>query len=170
MKIIIDGCDFTGKTTLIKKLQSYYNDDRLSYLHFSYRDRRDFDFYNTMLDKQHFIADRHFLDEAIYPQVFNRCCALTPVEFDGLIERCKSEDIKMIILTCSDDELIRRTKLRGNEEPEVLANLLNINNGFKQLATAYDLPLFDTTQNELQEFIDYIEGEQNEKYKSNVFK
>ena len=26
MKIIIDGCDLTGKTTLIKKIKDYYND------------------------------------------------------------------------------------------------------------------------------------------------
>lgn len=72
MKVIITGCDLTGKTTLINKLKAYYNDQDLSILHFSYRDRKDFDFYNTMLDKTNFIADRHFLDEAIYPGIFNR--------------------------------------------------------------------------------------------------
>ena len=62
-KVIIDGCDLTGKTTLINKLIAYYNDPDLSYLHFSYRDRTDYDFYNTMLDKENFISDRHFIDE-----------------------------------------------------------------------------------------------------------
>lgn len=157
MKIIIDGCDLTGKTTLIKKIKDYYNDDRLSTLHFSYRDRTDYEFYNTMLCKDNFISDRHFLDEIIYPEIFNRYPNLTINQFNLLIERCKEENIKIIILACSDDELLKRSKTR-NEEKEVAENLLKINRKFIKLAKDYNLYLVDTTKVSFEEIIDYIEG------------
>ena len=97
MKVIITGCDLTGKTTLISKLREHYNDSTLSYLHFSYRDRRDVYFYQTMLDKEHFIADRHFPDEMIYPEIFNRKSQLHRTDFEMLLEYCKVKDIKIII-------------------------------------------------------------------------
>lgn len=156
MKVIIDGCDLTGKTTLINQIKAYYNEPKLSALHFSYRDRRDFDFYNTMLDKKNFIADRHFLDEAIYPAVFNRECNLNIIEFDTLIKKCKDENIKILILTCGDEELLKRAKTR-NEEPEVINNLLKINKQFMNLADEYDLTVFDMTLHKLTDVINFIE-------------
>ncbi|MDD3267653.1 MAG: hypothetical protein PHC75_10810 [Burkholderiales bacterium] len=156
MKIIIDGCDLTGKTTLINQILAYYNDPSLSYLHFSYRDRRDYDFYNTILDKENFIADRHFLDEMIYPKVFNREPGLTRFKYEDLLMKCLNNDIKIIILTCSDEELLKRSKTR-TEEPEVIDNLLAINKQFKDLAYIYNLQIFDTTKNKLTDVIEYIE-------------
>lgn len=171
MKIIVDGCDFTGKTTLINQLLQHYNSSKLSYLHFSYRDRRDYNFYNTMLDKVDFIADRHFLDELIYPKVFNRLPGFTDFEFAELMEKCKDQDIKIIILTCSNEELLKRSKTRHGEEPEVLRNLIDINEKFIKLANMCDLHLFDTTINSLDEIISYIEGElKHERYKSDLHK
>lgn len=160
VKIIIDGCDFTGKTTLINALRIYFTSDKLSYLHFSYNDRRDYEFYNTILDKKNFIADRHFLDEAIYPEVFNRVSCLSENEFETLINKCKNENIKIIILTCSNEELEKRSKQRGNEEEEVLNNLIHINNKFIELAKQYNLQVFDTTINSLSDIMEYIKGGQ----------
>lgn len=156
MKVIIDGCDLTGKTTLINQIKAYYNDPKLSHLHFSYKDRRDYDFYNTMLDKENFIADRHFLDEAIYPEIFDRETELTRFRFDDLLIKCITNGIKIIILTCSDEELLKRSKTR-NEEKEVAENLLRINSSFIGLAKFYNLQVFDTTKNKLTEIIEYIE-------------
>lgn len=156
MKVIVDGCDLTGKTTLINQLKAYYNDPKLSTLHFSYRDRRDFDFYNTMLDKENFIADRHFLDEAIYPAVFNREPKLNRFEYEDLLMKCLNNNVKILILTCSDEELLKRAKTR-NEEPEVLKNLININKAFINLAYEYDLMVFDMTLHRLGDVINFIE-------------
>ena len=156
MKVIIDGCDLTGKTTLINQIKAYYNDPKLSHLHFSYKDRRDYEFYDTMLDKENFIADRHFLDEMIYPEVFNRKNSLNPGEFTELYMKCLNNNIKIIILTCSEEELLRRSKTR-NEEKEVAENLIAINEKFIRLADYYNLQTFDTTKNKLTEIIDFIE-------------
>lgn len=159
MKLIVDGCDLVGKSTLIKKLKEHYNDDRMSYLHFSYRDRTDFDFYNTMLDKKDFIADRHFIDEMIYPEVFNREGQLTDIEFLELLDKCKKDDVKIIILTISQDELLKRSKER-EEEKEVQENLLKINRKFVELAIQHDLQIFNTTINSFDEIVNYIEGKE----------
>lgn len=156
MKLIITGCDLTGKTTLISKLREYYNDATLSYLHFSYRDRRDIYFYQTMLDKEHFIADRHFLDEMIYPEIFNRKQQLKRIDFEMLLEYCKRNNIKIIILTLSQDELLERSRLR-NEEPEIQANLLKINRAYVDMATTYNIPIFNTTINSFEEIVEYID-------------
>ena len=168
MKVIITGCDLTGKTTLISKLREHYNDSTLSYLHFSYRDRRDVYFYQTMLDKEHFIADRHFLDEMIYPEIFNRKSQLKSEDFEMLLKYCKLNDIKIIILTLSQDELLQRSRLR-NEEPEIQANLLKINRAYVDMAIEYNIPIFNTTINSFEEIIEYIDRKENnnEKYKSN---
>ena len=168
MKVIITGCDLTGKTTLISKLREHYNDPTLSYLHFSYRDRRDICFYQTMLDKEHFIADRHFLDEMIYPKIFNRKPQLNRANFEMLLDYCKVKDIKIIILTLSQDELLQRSKLR-NEEPEIQANLLKINAAYVDMGIKYNIPIFNTTINSVEEIIEYIDRKENtnEKYKSN---
>lgn len=168
MKVIIDGCDLTGKTTLINKLKEYYSDN-ISYLHFSYKDRRDYLFYNTLLDKENFISDRHFLDELIYSTIFNRTPELTLIEFEKLITKCKQEDIKIIILTVDDNTLLNRS-LERNEEPEIINNLLFINKQFKELANKYNLALYDTTINSIDEIINYIGGINNEKYTSNKVK
>lgn len=156
MKVIIDGCDLTGKTTLINQVKAYYNDPKLSHLHFSYKDRRDYEFYDTMLDKENFIADRHFIDEAIYPEVFNRANGLKPGELTELFMKCLNNNIKIIILTCSDEELLKRSKTR-NEEKEVAENLININKKFIALAAYYNLQIFDTTKNKLTDIIEFIE-------------
>lgn len=171
MKVIITGCDLTGKTTLIKKLKQYYNSDKLSIMHFSNKDRRDFEFYNTMLDKENFISDRHFLDELIYSEIFKRTPGLSNEEFLKLINKCKIENIKILILTCETDILKKRLLIRGEEEKEVCENLIKINNYFKNLAKTFNFPLIDTMKVSINDIINYIEGDnKNEKYKSNMHK
>lgn len=159
MKVIIDGCDLTGKTTLIKKIKDYYNDDKLSYLHFSYRDRTDYDFYNIMLDKENFIADRHFLDEVIYAEIFERQCNLTLEDYLSLLYKCNKNKIKIIILTCNNNELLKRLNERGESEEKVKNNLFKINEYFRSLAYEFSLYLVDTTKTSFEEIIKYIESE-----------
>ena len=166
-KVIIDGCDLTGKTTLINKLIAYYNDPDLSYLHFSYRDRTDYDFYNAMLDKENFISDRHFIDEIIYPLIFNRKANLNTTEFAKLLDKCNKENIKIIILITDPSELLKR--MRDEEEPEIKNNLLKINESFIDLAKHYNLQVFDTSKDSFENIVAYIGGK-NERNKSNMSK
>lgn len=170
MKLILDGCDLTGKTTLIKKIVNYYNDDRLSYLHFSYKDRTDYEFYNTMLDKENFISDRHFIDEVIYPIIFDREFGITHEEFQLLMNKCKAENIKIIILTVDNQTLLERLNVRGENEEAVRNRLLDINNMFIDLANEYDLKLVNTEVDSFEEIISYIEGGTNEEHKSYMLK
>lgn len=162
MKIIIDGCDLVGKSSLIEKLKKHFSYKKnISYLHFSYRDRTDYGFYNTFLDKEDFISDRHFIDEMVYPKFFNRRQGITEEEFVSLLKKCKNKDIKIIILTVDDETLLERSKER-QEEKAVADNLLEINREFKKLSKKYNLPLFDTTKNSLEEIIDFLEEKINE--------
>lgn len=69
MKIILEGCDCTGKTTLAKQLCEKYN---LYYSHVTSKDPNDFEFYFNTMKTDNIIWDRHLLGEMIYPTVYNR--------------------------------------------------------------------------------------------------
>ena len=75
---------------------------------------------------------------------------------EKLEQYCKLKDIKIIILTLSQDELLQRSRLR-NEEPEIQANLLKINRAYVDMALKYDIPIFNTTINSLEEIVEYID-------------
>ena len=89
--------------------------------------------------------------------MFNRECQLNDYEFYELINKCRDNDIKVIILTVSEEELLRRSRQR-QEEKEVINNLLKINKSYINIANKYGLKLFDTTKNSFEEIINYIES------------
>ena len=80
MKIIIEGADGTGKTTLAKILADKYG---LEICHCTQHDPADFYFYRETLRKENVIWDRHTIGELIYPLIFDRKAKITDVSYAG---------------------------------------------------------------------------------------
>ena len=148
MKLIVTGHDFSGKSTFLKTLYNEINDDKMSYIHLSYREPTDYTFYNQVLNFSNFIMDRSFLDEVVYAPVFGRILGLSDLDILQLLNKVNKLDIKFIIFECTDEELNRRVKKRisnQEEEPEVLENLKYIKEQYRKLAEKYNIKIIDTT-------------------------
>lgn len=136
MRIIIDGNDGVGKTTLAKKLQKDLNIK--SYIHLSNKDPRDFNFYSAILEKDDVIFDRSFMDEPIYSAVLNRHPKLLPSQANILHEYIKANNI--IVIIC-----FRQVKLYDdNEEKRIVNASEKIDNYFYALVKEHGYIYFDT--------------------------
>lgn len=165
MTLIIEGCDGTGKTTLVNQLKKHYNIDSLR---LTYNDPKDYNFYSRLLEKTNCIFDRHFLSEIVYANIFNRRCELTANEISELLIKMKKLNIKCFILTTDILEIQNRLNERGTEEIEVLNNIINIQSHFIQLADMFNIEIIDTTKITVPEIIERIND--YEKYKNNKIK
>lgn len=145
MKLIITGHDFSGKTTFLKNLYNELNDNKLNYIHLSYKDPTTYDFYKNILLFNNFIMDRCFIDELIYPTIFSRDRKLKFNEATKLINFINDNDIQLFLFECSDKEIKRRINLRNDEELEVLEHIYDIKKLYKMLANIYKIPIIDTT-------------------------
>lgn len=159
MKLILTGHDYAGKSTVLKKLFQREDNGKMSYIHLSYREPTTLEFYSNTLDFSNFIMDRCFLDELVYPMIFGRRQNLNKSEAKELLKKCKEQDIFIGIVSCSQDEIVRRIKERVSveEEPEVLANIFLIKKMYEYLASEFDIPLIDTTGKTPDQIIEEID-------------
>lgn len=141
MRIIIEGCDGTGKTTLVDGLAKEFN---LGKIHISNKDPNDLDFYYQFLRKDDVIFDRNLIGEMIYPKIFNRPQKLKEYELDYLIAKAKELDIKIIVLTAAIDTI--NFRLKQDEFSVVRKNLDYINNEFLKYAGKYNIPVINTSK------------------------
>lgn len=132
MRIIIEGADGVGKSTIAKKIAEKFN---LSLVHFTNKDPRDLNFYYQSLRKNNVVYDRSFLSEMIYPKIFNRPEKLKEYEFQYLLEKAKELDIKIFIINNYDFEL------KNFEESVIKNNIELIKDDYLTLAGKYNLPV-----------------------------
>ena len=112
MKIIIEGCDGSGKTTLANKLAKVFN---CEIEHDS--TPCDFKNYSTRLqDGKNTIYDRFFLGQFVYNKENERL--LTHTELTQLKTLCIKLDVLMIYVDIKDETLLKRLKNRSSEEKE----------------------------------------------------
>ena len=128
MRIIIEGCDGTGKTTLAKLLANEYN---LDICHCGREDPCDYDFYKQSVRKDNVVWDRHTIGELIYPKVFDRAQQIGTEDARIVISYAKSMDTKIFILTADLDEIKKRLLIRGGEDMRIYDKLQWINDQFK---------------------------------------
>lgn len=147
MKLILTGHDYAGKSTILKELWKREDNGKMSYIHLSYREPTNKEFYSQTLEYSNFLMDRCFLDELIYPYVFKRERNLSDEEAIDLLNKCREKGITLVIVACSIEELKRRIETRKDirEEPEVLANLVLIRNMYFDLAKKLGIPVVDTS-------------------------
>jgi broad-specificity NMP kinase len=156
MKIIIEGSDGTGKTTLCKKLVEKYN---LEYRHVTKDDPNTFKFYADTMRDDNVIYDRHLVGEMIYPEVFKRKANFRKKEFGKLLDIAKDEKVVIIVLYSSYITLYKRLKEKGGEYKEVMDKLSFINQEFITIAVKYDLHLINTEATPFEKICEVIENE-----------
>lgn len=149
MRIIIEGCDGTGKTTLVNGLAKEFN---LGKIHISNKDPNDLDFYYQFLRKDDVIFDRNLIGEMIYPKIFNRPQKLKEYELDYLIAKAKELDIKIIVLTAAIDTI--NFRLKQDEFSVVRKNIDYINNEFLKYAGKYNIPVINTSKNNIDKTLE----------------
>lgn len=157
MKIILEGCDCTGKTTLAKQLCEKYN---LYYAHVTSKDPNDFEFYFNTMKTDNIIWDRHLLGEMIYPTVYNRKGNLNLLQLADLITEAKKQKVIILVLTEEDEIIIERIKNeRPFEDEQTRKNINYINSTFVELAKMFNLPIIRKTKMSFEDICEVIENE-----------
>ena len=157
MKIILEGCDGTGKTTLAKMLAEKY---KLDICHCTQYDPTDFDFYKQTARKDNIVWDRHTIGELVYPFVFDRKPKISPQDALLVLAYAKEAGAKIFILTADLEEIIRRIKSRGNEDERILNKIKWIDDRFRYYADFFDIPLIDTSKMTFSEIFNLVEKEE----------
>lgn len=152
-RIIIEGCDGTGKTTLCKLLADKYG---LDIVHITSKDPNDFDFYKQTMRKSNVVYDRHFLGEMIYPKIYNRKGNLNLYDIEWFRNYAIETKTCVIVLTTDIDEIKRRLTERG-ELAFVFDKVDKINEQFVSLANRFMFKIFDTSVDSFDKICDYIE-------------
>ena len=156
MRIILEGADGTGKTTLAKILADKYG---LDICHCTQYDPSDYNFYKHSARKNNVVWDRHTIGELIYPEIFSRKPQIGPEDARLAIYYAKKEGAKIFILT-EDNELIKKRLLeRGGEDERILNNIEWINDRFKFYAEQYYIPVISTSTMTLGEIFNMVEKE-----------
>lgn len=158
MKIILEGCEGTGKTTLAQKLINKYN---LDYVHITNKDPNDYMFYKQTLRKEDVIYDRHLIGEMIYPKVFNRKGNLNYKKLEKLFDFALKEKVCILILTTNIEEIKKRVAERNKYKPDFIINKLPlINQQFCDIAIKYasykNIFLIDTTKIQFESICEVI--------------
>lgn len=157
MRIVLEGCDGTGKTTLAKILADKYG---LDICHCTQYDAADYDFYRQTLRKDNVIWDRHTLGELIYPYIFDRKPQIGTEDARLVMHYAKEEGVRVFVLTADDDIIRRRLLERGGEHQAIWENIEHINSQFKFYAEEFHIPIIDTSRMTLAEIFNLIEEKQ----------
>lgn len=158
MRIILEGVDGAGKTTLAKILADKYG---LDICHCTQCDAADYDFYSQTLRKENVVWDRHTIGELIYPTVFGRKRQVSVEDVRLILHYAKQEGVIVLVLTADMPTLLERLNNRQvSENPLIMENLDYIDNEFRFYAEQYHLQLIDTSKMTLQQIFDLVENVQ----------
>ena len=154
MKIVLEGCDGTGKTTLARILADKYG---LDICHCTQKDAADYAFYRQTLRKENIVWDRHVIGELIYPEIFDRKPQIGTEDARLVVHHGKEEGVKFFVLTTSSEDIAERLLKRGTEDPKILARYREIDSRFKFYADQFNIPVIDTSVMTLKDIFNIID-------------
>lgn len=158
-RIIIEGCDGTGKSTLARL---YANEYGLDYCHCTSTDPTDYSFYKNTIRKDNTVWDRHTIGELIYPKIFNRQQQISTEDARLVLAYGRNVGAKIFVLTADLDAIKERLEKRGGEDPRILDNLEFIDSQFRFFADQYAVPVIDTSKLTIAELFELIEKPEKE--------
>lgn len=144
MKIIVEGPDGAGKTTLVNEIAEKYGLNKVVFTKNGYKT---FMSYMRYLDLSHVVFDRCFISELIYAPTFNRHLVVDDHEIPILLRAYLSNSI-VIILNSDEQTLKQRLVNRGDEEKAVIDKIGVISKSYENLAKNLHLPTFDIEDKE----------------------
>lgn len=165
MRIIIDGADMTGKSTLIKQLQEHYKETKgieLGTIHNTSTDLNTFEYFKDTLETPNTIFDRHIVGEMIYPQYFERERGMSFDEFETLLSKARLEKVPILILTIEPLEMFKRSYDRPDEPEQVINNWFEIDKKFRAMADLFEIKVINTSDHTLHEIVELIELQYSE--------
>lgn len=151
MRLVIEGPDGSGKTTLVAKLADHYN---LNKVVFHRSAPKSFNDYMQYLKLKNVILERSFISEMIYPEIFKRKHILHSKEYNALLKQY-NDDCIIIMLNADPNTLLARLLKRGDEEEVVLNKITTISKKYSAIAKTLNVPEFDIEN--LDEIIKYID-------------
>jgi len=155
MRILLDGCDGTGKTTIAEKLANEWG---CNVIRLTYGGDRSLKAYFQMMSVDNVVHDRSFISEIIYPKYFGRMCRLEPNTEGYLHHLIENLSIKPFILTASPETIQKRIGKRGDEYIKDINKFVKINRDYIQYADEHNIPIIDTTGYTPEEVVKKIGG------------
>ena len=155
MKVAIDGCDGTGKTTVVEKLANKLG---CNIIRLTYAGDRSLRAYFQMMSVDNVVHDRTFISELIYPKYFDRSSRLDVKYEDYLLHLLDSFEIRPFILTAAPKTIEKRIRLRGDEYIKNIDDFTKINQDYLDYAREHDIKIIDTTTKTVDEVVAEIGG------------
>lgn len=156
MRIILEGVDGAGKTTLAKILADKY---KLDICHCTQYDGTDYAFYRQLVRKDNVVWDRHTIGELIYPEIFERQQNICYEDARLVLAYAREAKTKIFVLTCDSDILKKRLLSRGTEDYRIIKRCKYIDERFRFYAQMFDVPVIDTSKMTLNEIFTAVEKE-----------
>ena len=153
MRVLIDGVDGTGKTSVCEKLANKLG---CNIVRLTHDGDRNFRAYSEAIIPDNMVHDRTFLSEIIYPKNFGRASRLMDRSIPALYQLIEQYDAKVFILTADNDEIVRRLNLRGDEFIDDFEKIKGINYDYIQIALIQNYVLIDTTNKTIDEVVEEI--------------
>lgn len=155
MRVIIDGCDGVGKTSVCEKLANKLG---CNIVRLTHDGDRSLYAYLDLMTCNNVVHDRSFLSEIIYPRHFDRESRIKKEDSNILYRILRFHDLKMFILTASPKTLQSRVSKRGDEYITDLSKLKDINDDYLRVAKRHGFTVIDTTNKSIDKIVEEIGG------------
>ena len=155
MRIMLDGCDGTGKSSVCEKLANKFG---CNVIRLTYAGDRSTSAYYEMMRCNNVVHDRTFLSEVIYPKYFERKSRLNLNDVPFLFNMVKRFYVRMFILTASSETIQNRIRQRGDEYIKDIDKFIEINQDYLDYAREHNICVIDTTDKTIDEVVNEIGG------------
>lgn len=153
MRIIFEGPDGVGKTTLANKIADHFGCD---IIHMTEKGSKAFDDYSDKAWLRNIVSDRCFMSEIIYSTVFDRKPKISAIQFESLLRQYRDLHWKIIVLDAPTDVIKKRLKLRNDEDEAKIKKINELRTVYLGVAKFYDIPIIDS-DTPVEEIIKFLE-------------